>query len=61
MTAVTALRRPDELLDHCVEAGGQNSFPGRATNPGDVESPIGRAPWFPRTPVETTMVYRRRW
>lgn len=59
MTAVTFLRRPDELNDRCHAGGGNNAWPGRAVDPGDREGPIGPALWIPRTPVEATLVYRR--
>jgi hypothetical protein len=59
MTAVTPIRRPDELLDRCHAAAGHESFPGRATEPGECEGPIGPARWFPRNPIETSIVYRR--
>lgn len=60
MTAVTPIRWPDELNDRCVASGGQDRSPGRAVNPDETEGAITRAPWAPRTPTETTCVYRRR-
>jgi hypothetical protein len=59
VTAVTPIRRPDELNDRLHAAGGNNVWPGRAVNPGDSEGPLTRAPWAPRTPTETTLYYRR--
>jgi hypothetical protein len=48
MTAVTPLRRPDELNDRYHAAGGQNAWPGRAVDPGDTDTVIGRSrPRYP--------------
>jgi hypothetical protein len=58
VTAVTFLRRPDELLDRMVESGGKDCWPGRAVDPGDSDGVITRAPHPPKTPIET-LVYRR--
>lgn len=59
MTAVTPLRRPDELLARMWATSGPMSWPGRAVDPCDSDSVTGRPRWFPRTPDETTMAYRR--
>jgi hypothetical protein len=58
VTAVTVIRRPDELLDRLLEHGGKDRWPGRAVDPGDSEGVITPARRPPKTPIEA-LIYRR--
>jgi hypothetical protein len=60
MTAVTPLTRPDELNDRRHALAGEQSWPGRAVDPGDTDAVILRPrPRYPG-PVPAGDLYGHR-